>query len=80
MHAGHTGTEAGAFVPRRAVKRFIEQQTAIFAGLNQGQAAMADFYFSLWSNTYHEQVSPNLIPHRHCRSILNLRSPLNFSR
>jgi hypothetical protein len=58
MHAGHMGTEAGAFVPRRAAKRFIEQQTAIFAGLNQSQAAMADLYFSLWSNTYHEQVRP----------------------
>lgn len=60
MHTGFTWLGTGSFAPRHFSTRFLTQQSAAPVLLTQEQALVSDMFYSIWSNSYPEQVS-NLV-------------------
>ena len=63
LHTGFTWLGTGSFAPREFSIRFLNQQSAAPVLLRQEQTLVSDMFFSLWTNSYPEQVSrvPGLI-------------------
>ncbi|KAK4054526.1 hypothetical protein OIV83_001020 [Microbotryomycetes sp. JL201] len=62
MHTGFTWLGTGSFAPRQFSIRFLQQQGAAPVLLTRQQSMLSDMYFSLWTNTYPEQMPNNLVP------------------
>lgn len=56
LHTGFTWLGTGALAPRHLSSRFINQQTAAPELLTRDQSLVSDMFFSLWANSYPEQV------------------------
>ena len=62
LHTGFTWLGTGSFAPRHLSRRFLQQQQAAPVALSRTQALVADMFFSLWTNTYPEQMPNDLVP------------------
>ncbi|KAI5479864.1 hypothetical protein MNV49_002422 [Pseudohyphozyma bogoriensis] len=62
LHTGFTWLGTGAFAPRHLSVRFLNQQSAAPVLLQREQTLVSDMYFSLWANSYPEQMPNNLVP------------------
>lgn len=62
LHTGFTWLGTGSFAPRHLSRRFTQQQAAAPVLLSRDQALVADMFFSLWTNTYPEQMPNDLVP------------------
>lgn len=62
LHTGFTWLGTGSFAPREFSIRFQSQQSAAPVLLRQEQILVSDMFFSLWTNSYPEQMSNNLVP------------------
>ncbi|GAA5957495.1 hypothetical protein JCM10213_003904 [Rhodosporidiobolus nylandii] len=62
LHTGFTWLDTGSYAPRHLSSRFMQQQSASPIPLSREQALVADMFFSLWSNSYPEQMSNDLVP------------------
>lgn len=62
LHAGFTWLGTGAFAPRHLSVRFLNQQSTAPVLLTRDQVLVSDMFFSLWANSYAEQVSLRLAP------------------
>ena len=58
LHTGFTWLGTGSFAPRIFSIRFLNQQSAAPVLLRQEQTLVSDMFFSLWTNSYPEQVRP----------------------
>jgi len=62
LHTGFTWLGTGSFVPKSLSARFLNQQSAAPVGLSQAETLVSDMFFSLWTNTYPEQMPNSLVP------------------
>ncbi|KAK4056725.1 hypothetical protein OIO90_002277 [Microbotryomycetes sp. JL221] len=62
LHTGFTWLGTGAFAPRQLSTRFLQQQSAAPVLLTRDQSMLSDMYFSLWTNSYPQQMPNNLVP------------------
>ncbi|GAA5878949.1 hypothetical protein JCM3774_000669 [Rhodotorula dairenensis] len=62
LHTGFTWLGTGSFAPRHLSRRFTQQQAAAPVLLSREQSLVADMFFSLWTNTYPEQMPNDLVP------------------
>ncbi|GAA6028204.1 hypothetical protein JCM8097_006914 [Rhodosporidiobolus ruineniae] len=62
LHTGFTWLGTGSFAPRHLSSCFMQQQSASPVPLSRDQALVADMFFSLWTNTYPEQMPNDLVP------------------
>ncbi|BGP08273.1 hypothetical protein JCM10049v2_004120 [Rhodotorula toruloides] len=61
LHTGFTWLGTGSFAPRSLSTRFLTQQSVSPVPLSRGQSLTADMFFSLWANTYPEQMPNELV-------------------
>ncbi|KDE08916.1 hypothetical protein MVLG_01010 [Microbotryum lychnidis-dioicae p1A1 Lamole] len=62
LHTGFTWIGCGSFAPKALSVRFLNQQTAAPVMLTRDQTLVSDMFFSLWTNTYPEQMPNDLVP------------------
>ncbi|GAA5875947.1 hypothetical protein JCM8547_008355 [Rhodosporidiobolus lusitaniae] len=62
LHTGFTWLGTGSYAPRALSARFMQQQAASPIPLDRDQALVADMFFSLWTNSYPEQMPNDLVP------------------
>ncbi|KAL8279221.1 hypothetical protein RQP46_008477 [Phenoliferia psychrophenolica] len=62
LHTAFTWLGTGAFAPRHLSMRFLNQQSAAPVLLERDQTLVSDMYFSLWTNSYPEQMPNDLVP------------------
>ncbi|BGP40383.1 hypothetical protein JCM10449v2_004345 [Rhodotorula kratochvilovae] len=62
LHTGFTWLGTGSFAPRHLSRRFMQQQSASPVPLSRTQSLVADMFFSLWTNSYPEQMPNDLVP------------------
>ncbi|GAA5828851.1 hypothetical protein JCM11251_005897 [Rhodosporidiobolus azoricus] len=62
LHTGFTWLGTGSFSPRHFSSRFMQQQSATPIPLDRDQSLVADMFFSLWTNSYPEQMPNDLVP------------------
>lgn len=62
LHTGFTWLGTGSFAPRHLSRRFTQQQAAAPVLLSRDQSLVADMFFSLWTNSYPEQMPDDLVP------------------
>lgn len=62
LHTGFTWLGTGSFAPRHLSRRFTQQQAAAPVLLSRDQSLVADMFFSLWTNSYPEQMPNELVP------------------
>ncbi|GAA6047356.1 hypothetical protein NBRC10513_003940 [Rhodotorula toruloides] len=61
LHTGFTWLGTGSFAPRSLSTRFLTQQSVSPIPLSRSQSLTADMFFSLWANTYPEQMPNELV-------------------
>ncbi|SCV71957.1 BQ2448_4651 [Microbotryum intermedium] len=62
LHTGFTWIGCGSFAPKALSVRFLNQQSAAPSMLTRDQTLVSDMFFSLWTNTYPEQMPNDLVP------------------
>ncbi|GAA6001447.1 hypothetical protein JCM10207_006671 [Rhodosporidiobolus poonsookiae] len=62
LHTGFTWLGTGSYAPRYLSSRFMQQQSATPLALSRDQSLVADMFFSLWTNSYPEQMPNDLVP------------------
>ncbi|KAK4704768.1 hypothetical protein P7C70_g1437, partial [Phenoliferia sp. Uapishka_3] len=62
LHTGFTWLGTGSFAPRHLSTRFMNQQSAAPELLTREQTLVSDMFFSLWANSYPEQMPNDLVP------------------
>ncbi|SCZ88605.1 BZ3500_MvSof-1268-A1-R1_Chr2-1g04519 [Microbotryum saponariae] len=62
LHTGFTWIGCGSFAPKALSVQFLNQQSAAPVMLTRDQTLVSDMFFSLWTNTYPEQMPNDLVP------------------
>lgn len=62
LRTGFTWLGTGSFAPKSLSVRFLNQQSAAPVLLTKEQTLLSDMFFSLWTNTYPEQMPNDLVP------------------